>query len=712
MRGISGSKFEAWKTFKKRRLGRLWHNCNRSEKVIWLCPACNRLSLSNSDKDLNTSGLSDSAFLSSFQLESSRISSDLGDLFGVNDVDIMEAVGFVGKVCADATPLMLAVMREDLLSCLLNEEVGKEQVFDTTRENATVVHYAAMNKVHGEEIIRYLVASWQVNLSCKDRNGEQPVHYAARVGNFKVAEYLLEAQNSKDNILQFLVKENNLAMAKEVHEYNPMLIHCVDPDGRSLLHLAAIFSDVEMCRWLLKNKNGFEPSRTEIGDNLLHSAAMNRKQDVGADLIWFLKLENFPSLDPNEYNKEGKTPLHLALMYGKIESANALISIGADLSKDSYLQFCLDKNVPKSASFVISRDSSQVEKVDSLGRNALHRAAESKELNDCKILVKAGVDPKAVTKSGETAMHFAASNKKFGCEMINYFRSLGLDVDAKTKSGETPLHVSLMSENFIFAQALLCDHRANFRVMIGEDNIFHYCVRNNKLLSVKFVRKMDPDLLSQRTKGWKTPLHLAAQHADLKMCSFLIKERGADVRALNGRDMEGVMHFAARNKECEDNLVEFLFNEGADLDARNSFLETPLVVALKEQNVRVAENLINLGADTTIHIQGENLMFLCVRLNNLASVKLLHKRNKNLIKRLGERGETILHYAAEQSNLEMCQWLVSNGADFRALSERDGSSVLHFAAYNRDGYRIVRYFYTKVNRDPLVQFISFKMGRD
>ncbi|CAB3387453.1 Hypothetical predicted protein [Cloeon dipterum] len=606
----------------------------------------------------------------------------------------MEAVGFMGKVCSDATPLMLAVMREDLLSCLLNEEFGQEQIFDTTSENATVLHYAAMNKMHGEEIIQYLVATRDVTLSCQDRNGEQPVHYAARVGNFKVAEYLLEAQKSKDNILQFLVKENNLAMAKEVHEYNPMLIHSVDPDGRSLLHLAAIFSDVEMCRWLLKEKNDFEPSRTELGDNLLHSAALNRK-DVGAEIIWFLKLENFPSLDPNEHNKEGETPLHLALMSAKIESANALISIGADLSKESYLQFCLDRNVPKSASFVISRDNSQVERVDSLGRNALHRAAESKELKVCEILVEAGVDPKAVTKSGETAMHLAASNENFGCQMINYFRSLGLDVDAKTNSGETPLHVSLMSKNFVFAKALLDDHRANFRVMIGEDNIFNYCVRNNKLLSVKFVRKMDPDLLNQRTQSWKTPLHLAAQHANLKMCSYLIKERGADVRALNGRDMEGVMHFAARNKECEDNLVEFLFNEGADLDARNSLLETPLAVALKEQNVRVAENLINLGADTTIHVKGENLMFLCVRSNNLASVELLHKCNQNLIKQLGKRGETILHYAAEQSNLEMCIWLVNNGADFRALSERDGSSVLHFAAYNRDGYRIVRYFYTK-----------------
>ncbi|XP_065346535.1 putative ankyrin repeat protein RF_0381 [Cloeon dipterum] len=99
--------------------------------------------------------------------------------------------------------------------------------------------------------------------------------------------------------------------------------------GRSAIHLAAMLSDLDMCKWLLSKgvdvrcltKNAFE-------DSVLHCAAMNKSH--GKELVrYFVFVHNF---DVNTKYKLGFTPLHCALYKENIETAEVLLTLGADLA--------------------------------------------------------------------------------------------------------------------------------------------------------------------------------------------------------------------------------------------------------------------------------------------------------------------------------------------------------------------------------------------
>ncbi|XP_065346526.1 putative ankyrin repeat protein RF_0381 [Cloeon dipterum] len=225
----------------------------------------------------------------------------------------------------------------------------------------------------------------------------------------------------------------------------------------------------------------------------------------------------------------------------------------------------------------------------------LRIAALSDNVDLCRFLVEAGADVFAkCDESRASMMHYAALNATNGLELIDFFGFLGLKANVKDRFGEEPIHYAIRAKNIEIAKALLRRRQEN----AGRNNLLHFCVIENNLRLAQIVLECEEEMLDQYGESGKNTIHLAARHADLQMCKWLVG-KGANLQALSKDEYEdSVLHSAALNKTHGSQLVPYFVSELAfDVNAKDKLLLTPLHYALQNEFIDVAEVLVTLGAD-------------------------------------------------------------------------------------------------------------------
>ncbi|XP_065346448.1 serine/threonine-protein phosphatase 6 regulatory ankyrin repeat subunit B-like [Cloeon dipterum] len=577
---------------------------------------------------------------------------------------------FNEKTELGATPLMLAAKNKDLKSCLALVEKGQDPEA-TTDFGVSLLHFAAVNMRHGLEIISHFLGHGLDLSEAKDVDGEEPVLYAIRVGDFNLAKNILKLQNGETNLLLFFVARNNLKIVKIIHADDPELIKKQDAKGNSALHLAAEFADLKMCKWIIKKGSQHVKSLKHV----LHRAVLNVNH--GMELVRYFAIRL--KLDLNAMNEYEETSLHLALWAGNTEMAQLLLDLGFKVDKcdKNLLLHCVKRNNIKSARFVQSNNHSLIKERDFCGRNALHIAAECADLEMCEWLIEQCLDAKTLVPIGGTsALHHVGYNKQYGTELVGYFISLGLEINPPNKALNTPLYVALRNQNMAVAEEMV-KFGADFRVKSGRFNLLHYSVIGNNLKSVQFLHSKDPKLVTQLTLLGENALHLAAKHADREMCLFLCEEAGVNPFSSNEMN-NNVLHLAAANEKHGAELVEFFATEkGVDVHQRNVFLEIPLHRALDEQNLAIAEALLKAGADINVKLAENSLLHFCASQKKLQSARFVLEKNKDMINAIGSNRMTALHVAAKLGQLEFCKFLVEQGIDFNAEDSFNNTALTY-----------------------------------
>ena len=142
------------------------------------------------------------------------------------------------------------------------------------------------------------------------------------------------------------------------------------------------------------------------------------------------------------------------------------------------------------------------------------------------------------------------------------------------------------------------------------------------------------------------PIHKAAYEGDLEKVKEIIDRDPNQINVQDATDFTP-LHLASGKGHIE--IVEFLLNHGADINAESLLGDTPLIIAAwyaKDGKYETIKTLLEHGAKVN---------------------------NKN------KRGRTALHQAAMHSSKEVINLLISYGADFNAKDERQ-STPLHQAA--------------------------------
>ncbi|CAB3368686.1 Hypothetical predicted protein [Cloeon dipterum] len=520
----------------------------------------------------------------------------------------------------------------------------------------------------------------------------------------------------------------------------------------SALMEAALFGDVEVCKKLLNEGADLNEKTKSYHCSVMHFAAVNRKYGK-QNVNYFASL----GLNVEELDSERESPTDYALREELFEVAKELIKL--HYSRNNLLHYCVFKNKLDSAKEVHEHDRELIKELGPQGTNVLHVAASYADQSVCEWLIdEVGVDVYSLSEMAKsTALHYVCFNHAYAEDLVPFFIYKGLCVNYANNDGLTPIQCALMTQNLEAVESLV-NFNANLRVEYMGQNLMHFCIANNCLLSAKLLHKIDPELIEEDDAIGRNVFHIALMTADERMCLWLHEERVCTTRPWLGHNS---LALATINKKYGGRVVQFYIrNINSHLCQFGNF---PIFSALATGNVDAADELCNYGADLRGTLNGDSLLVSCLKSNKLKSVKFLHKmdktlfkepsaalvaamngdlttfkwlveqanvnprvlckitggsvlhfaamneahaaqfvlrKDKNLIEVELDDGKTLLQYAAYFTDLDFCRWLIEENVDPMELSKIDKSSALHLAALNLNhAAEIINFFVSTLNMD-------------
>ncbi len=162
----------------------------------------------------------------------------------------------------------------------------------------------------------------------------------------------------------------------------------------------------------------------------------------------------------------------------------------------------------------------------------------------------------------------------------------GSDINAALPNGLYPLHVAAEKGRIIMVRTLL-EHGA---------------------------------ALDQTTAAGDTALNLAVLAGRTQVADLLLA-RGADL------EPTALLLKAASAGVTDRDIIRFLIERGADTEQRNPDGNTPLLIAIRDNNHRLAAHLVQQGADVNAQTaQGESALALAGRLGEQDLISLLRRQ--------------------------------------------------------------------------------------
>ncbi|KAL7291267.1 hypothetical protein TKK_0014874 [Trichogramma kaykai] len=345
---------------------------------------------------------------------------------------------------------------------------------------------------------------------------------------------------------------------------------------RSELESAVSRDDIEDLQELI-DREGLPSDSEWIDYSLLMSALKANRCRVATMLVERGCRVNYAGLD-------GKTsPLHLAVLMGKIEMVELLLRKGASIlarneraetplhlaAKLDFREYTIDCLMTALLS------KSQENLVDESGLSLLHIACARDNSRLAAKLLAAGARPNEPIRedcgpqlwAGYTALHVAVqSANEYSC-LLPLLLEAGADPNLRSPGGFNGLHMAARRGSESLVEQLLASPRLDLEARV--------------------------DGPAHELQGW-TALHLAALHRHASIVQLLVS-RGLSVNSRTSPLGYAPLHVAMQ--DADSRTIRALIERGADLNATNAELHTPLHLAVIHQHYRLVKYLIEFGAD-------------------------------------------------------------------------------------------------------------------
>jgi ankyrin repeat protein len=494
------------------------------------------------------------------------------------------------------------------------------------------------------------------NPSLRFDDGQTPLHFAATQGEEEIAAYLLEhgaSPETKDisgsTPLHEAVRYGNLDVARGLLEHN------ANPNARDELGktplLAVIPHNVQREIYDALILSGALVNAKDIyGDTVLHIAAMS-----GAEIEIFSRLSGYAGVDINERNKNGNTPLALAVEYKNAPVISFLVQRGGDI-------FAAD--------------------VD--GKTPLIKALDSG--SELVSLLVTDANKSFRDSEGNTALHIAVLNatteslrrlpnspyaKDSTLEEIKLLVEKGIDINSRNKAGDTPLSIAVQ-KNFSSA--------GEFFLAKGAD-VFSSNSKNMPPLRIALEAPEGPrewiltsEVIVAADGSGNTALHHSAEWGSTRAVQLLL-EKGADVNAANANAQTAIFKAAQANNS---EIISLLMAGGAKIDTRDFLGNTPLHSSVRWDAHEAARSLIAHGAGLDAkNIAGKTPLGDAARAGKISMVSLLLDAGSD-INASDSTGKTILIDAIQSGSEDEVRLLLNRGAS-PLIQEMYGRTAYHEA---------------------------------
>lgn len=344
-------------------------------------------------------------------------------------------------------PLILAVNKGNIeIVRMLLEKKAQLDVGD--RDGATALHMAA-NFAYNDILALLLDAGADPNT--KNLIGATALHVAAHKGNFFALNALLGAgahvahdSSCKMTPLSLAVNANHLECVQALLQagVDP---NSVDGDGMTSLMRAAKNSHIACMQFLLDSgamSNFVNPIN---GYTALTVAAQYGKVDAAKLLLDI-------GVNINATNKDGATPLVIAIIAGRPNIVELLLKSGADITVCPnqghsllYMLSCshADAQTIKDICALFQEVKEQLltfDAADFAGDFAMHHAASRKDAHVLEFLVRSGADINKCNRYGETPLYVAA--RKGNVQGFKFLCDIGADHTITNCLGLTPIEIA------------------------------------------------------------------------------------------------------------------------------------------------------------------------------------------------------------------------------------------------------------------------------
>merc|ERR1712137_1095722 len=392
-------------------------------------------------------------------------------------------------------------------------------------------------------------------------------------------------------------RDGNLEELRKSLATHPFLLKAKDDLGNTLLHYATMGADgssnnsVEVAEYLLDR----EPSMQFIqrwgdGKTPLHVAidyGRSGKQLVRMFMERIREKEN----ELTRRTRNGKTVLHYAARNDCLESVTLLAScLAARLIEALHLQ---DGNGCTPLHYAVRNDS--------FGQGG---PAQQSQL---VFLIRKLASPQAIEcrdLGGQTPLHYAVQRRGEAVRLIIPLLATGHStLLAADTTGRTPLHIAVL-QNSIDAvdQLLKVASSLGLLKLAARDTsgctCLHYAARQHMVDLVGRVVG-DEEIANLADFQGFTALHLAAQATGNSSDSFdqiqVLSVLATNSSSINARDKLGrtPLHYATSAEE-----IQCLCSLGAIIDLRDFEGRTPMLQAVNDERMEVATALRALGAST------------------------------------------------------------------------------------------------------------------
>ncbi|MHB9147307.1 MAG: ankyrin repeat domain-containing protein [Candidatus Amoebophilus sp.] len=418
------------------------------------------------------------------------------------------------------------------------DEKGKEKVLEGEENSMT-----SKNKSHGGKAIE--------------------ARFSKIIG--KSASEVIQKRKEKENNMYALheaIESMDIERIQALIEAGPK-VNFKDINGNTALHLAIKHVDIFLNNYLQPLSETYTTPIFKSVDraSLVHRClAAIKKSYIEAIARRLIEL----GTDINARNKQGETPLHIAVQANSEETIKLLSE--------------------KKAGITIT---------DIYGNSPLHYAAIAGQLEIVELLIKQwGYDiVTSKNNNNETVLHWAA--KGGNPEVVDLLIRQGTNAETKDKSGNSPLHYAAKAGQLKVVKLLIKEWCININVKNNNnESALHHAAKKGHVTVARFLIKKGITIDSQNKHGYN-PLSLAVENHHAAVTNFL-KEKGANIDTV---DDEGrtPLHWAALQGHTA--LIKQLKEQGANIEARDQDGYTPLHLASGRAQMEAIKMLQNQGAD-------------------------------------------------------------------------------------------------------------------
>eukprot|EP00094_Tigriopus_californicus_P006606 TCALIF_06362-PA protein Name:"Similar to trpa-1 Transient receptor potential cation channel subfamily A member 1 homolog (Caenorhabditis elegans)" AED:0.12 eAED:0.12 QI:8/0.6/0.31/0.93/1/1/16/267/1355 len=552
-----------------------------------------------------------------------------------------------------------------------------ETVKDFNQFTEKIVGHAIDDELKAKvenSVIYYLVMKG-AHINEKDKYGLTPLHYAAMRGNDEATIELIKCTNQID----IEVPISDLGHISDIFRD---MGQCKDEQRLTPLHLACTYGQANTAKILLEHGANIL-SIGEKYQSALHKAAAIGNLELVEMLTAVAKATlNETDIEQAKKNRmlkdednDNNTPLLLAVESGSVDITRHLLDFGANVN-----HFNKARVYP------------------------LHLACTIGSLEIVKLLLHRQATINCINSSYQTPLLVASAYNHVG--IIEYLLKKGAKIEKRDRDNFTPLLLAGAEGNAEAVEVLL-KHGANIYAQDREDkSILYWAAAQNHyqaievLLKDKRSRKLldacdrydNSPLHASARKGYldivialleaggdvdnknedeQTPLHLAAAEGRTRICKEILKR---DKFAVNDEDSDSntALHLASIHGHSK--VVAALIESGADIEARNYYLWTPLDCAAAYGQPKCAKLLLDANAPIDPMDKNKTTpLHLAARSGHEKTVKLLIERGASLVQTNSEGHNAltmaILHGKKDVTSviIDSKNWIEAMKSDYISL---------------------------------------------